>query len=144
MHDQVISSWDSWLCSKTYYNTNTKEYKMQEKTQIPWFYLQSVQNVRCLILSCLHWLHLMTIVQLSQKPSIETKEMIDESDSNIDDIEGLNSDAVSSFQDINKECVIYPSYKPKFMEMDGTYLHNIEIPLTFTYDAEPESTWNIN
>ncbi len=30
------------------------------------------------------------------------------------------------------------------MEMDGTYDHNIEIPLTFTYGAEPESICNVN
>ncbi len=30
------------------------------------------------------------------------------------------------------------------MEMDGTYDHNIEIPLTFTYVAEPESIFNVN
>ena len=30
------------------------------------------------------------------------------------------------------------------MEKDGTYDHNIEIPLTFTYSAEPESICNVN
>ncbi len=28
------------------------------------------------------------------------------------------------------------------MEMDGTYDHNIQITLTFTYGAVPESIWN--
>ncbi len=30
------------------------------------------------------------------------------------------------------------------MELDGTYKHNIDIPLTFTYGAESESMCNIN
>ncbi len=69
--------------------------------------------------------------------SIETEERIDESDSDIDDIEGLNSESVMLFQDINGDCVINPLYKLDFIEMDGTYDHNIEIPFTFTYGAEP-------
>ncbi len=76
--------------------------------------------------------------------SIETKESDDYSDSKIDDIEGLNSEAVMLFRDIYKDHVIDPSYKPEFMEMDGTYAHNIEIPLTFTNGAEPESIYNVN
>ncbi len=28
--------------------------------------------------------------------------------------------------------------------MNGTYDHNIEIPLTFTYGAEPESIFSVN
>ncbi len=35
-------------------------------------------------------------------------------------------------------------YRPKFMEMDGTYNYNIEIPLTFTYSVEPKSICNVN
>ncbi len=69
-------------------------------------------------------------------PSIETKELDDDSDSNNDDIEGLNSKAVMLFRDTIKDHAIDPLYKPEFMEMDGTYVHNIEIPLTFTYGAE--------
>jgi len=72
-------------------------------------------------------------------PSISTEDLIYESDSNIDDIEGINSEAVALFWDINNEQVSYPSHKPEFMEMDETYVHNIEIPLAFTYGAEPES-----
>ncbi len=79
----------------------------------------------------------MAIVHLSQL----CKEMVDESDSNIDDIEGLNSEAVS---DINKDSVINHLCKLKFMEMGGIYEHNIEISLTFTYVAEPESICNVN
>ncbi len=36
------------------------------------------------------------------------------------------------------------SYRPEFMEMDGTYDYNIEIPLSFTYDAEPKRICNVN
>ncbi len=48
------------------------------------------------------------------------------------------------FQDINEVCVIDRLYKPEFMEMDGTYEHKIENPLTFTYGAELESMCNVN
>ncbi len=77
--------------------------------------------------------------------NIETKETDDYSDSNIDDIVGLNSEAVKLFQDIDEGHIINPLYKiAEFMEMDGTYVHNIEIPLTFTYSAEPKSICNVN
>ncbi len=69
---------------------------------------------------------------------IETKQMDYDWDTNIDDIEDLSSEAVTLFQDINEDCVIDPLYKPDFMEMDGTYVHNTENSLTFTYGAEPE------
>ncbi len=46
--------------------------------------------------------------------------------------------------DIYKDHYINPSYEPEFMEMDGSYAHNNEIPLTFTYCAEPESLYNVN
>ena len=48
------------------------------------------------------------------------------------------------FQDINKDCGIDRLYKLEFMEMDGTYEHNIAILLTFTFGAELENIWNIN
>ncbi len=48
-------------------------------------------------------------------PSIKTEEAIDESDSSIDDIEGLNSESVTLFQDINQDSGIDPLYKPDFM-----------------------------
>ncbi len=56
----------------------------------------------------------------------------------------LNSEAFTFFQDINEDCVIDPSYKLIYMEMDGTYVQNIEILFTFTYSAEPESIYNAN
>ncbi len=68
--------------------------------------------------------------------SIKTKKTIEESDSNIDNIEGLNSDAVMLFGDINKECIMDKSYRLELMEINGTYEHNIEILSTFTYGAE--------
>ncbi len=82
----------------------------------------------------------------SVKPtlSIETIEVDDDSASNIDDIGGLISEAVILFQDINKDYVIDPLYKPEFMEINGTYVHNIEMPLIFTYGAEPGSICNVN
>ncbi len=30
------------------------------------------------------------------------------------------------------------------LKMDGKYDHNIEIPMTFTYNVEPKSIWNLN
>ncbi len=76
--------------------------------------------------------------------SIECNETIKDADSNIDSAEGINSDAVMLIKDINGECKLDKSYRPEFMEMDGTYDHNIKIPLTFTYSVEPESICNVN
>ncbi len=76
-------------------------------------------------------------------PSIETKETCDDLYSNIDDIEGLNSNSVTLSCDINKDHVINPLYKWEFMEIDWTHVHNIEIPLIFTYGAELESIYNV-
>ncbi len=64
--------------------------------------------------------------------SIEFNEMIDESDSDIDNSEGIISDAVMLTDDINDECVWDKSNRSEFTEMVGTYDHSIEIPLTFT------------
>ncbi len=72
----------------------------------------------------------MTIVQLNQLRQLKQERHF-ESDSYIDVIEGLNSEVVMLFQDINEDCGINPSYKPESMEMDGTYDHSIEILLTF-------------
>ncbi len=57
----------------------------------------------------------------------------DESDSDIDDVEGTNSDDLTVSQDTNENSSIDVSYNPDFMEMDKTYKHNIKIPLKFTY-----------
>ncbi len=76
--------------------------------------------------------------------SIEIKEMDNDTDSYIDDIEGLNSETIILFWNIYKDCIINHLCKPEFMEMDGTSDHNIEIPLTSTYGTEPESIWNFN
>ncbi len=76
--------------------------------------------------------------------SIEFNKNIEDSDSNIDNAKGIISDVVVLINDINNKCVLNKSHRPEFMEMDGTYDHNIEIPLTFTYGAEPESICNIN
>ncbi len=46
--------------------------------------------------------------------------------------------------DIHKDRFIEFSYNPEFMEMDGTYAHNFEILLSFTYGGEPESIHNVN
>ncbi len=62
--------------------------------------------------------------------SIEFKDTIDDSDSNIDDARGIIRDTVMLINDINDECILDKSYRPEFIEMDGTYDHNIEIPLT--------------
>ncbi len=44
-------------------------------------------------------------------PTIKTKETIDESNSDIDDIEGLNSESVMLIQDINEDSAIDRLYK---------------------------------
>ncbi len=48
------------------------------------------------------------------------------------------------FRDMNEDKSLDVSYNLDFMEMDGTFKNNIEIPLTFTYGAEPESISNVN
>ncbi len=48
------------------------------------------------------------------------------------------------FQNINKDSGIGKSYNSDFMEMDGTYKHNIIIPLMSTYGAEPKSICSVN
>ncbi len=76
--------------------------------------------------------------------SIEFNETIEYSDSNIDNADGIISDAVILINDISNKHVLEKLYRPEFLEMDGSQHHNIEIQLTFTYDAEPESTCNVN
>ncbi len=71
--------------------------------------------------------------------SIEFNKTNEDSDSNIDDAEGIIGDAVMLMDDVNNVCILDKFYRPEFMEMDGNYDH-IEISLTFfTYGAEPES-----
>ncbi len=77
-------------------------------------------------------------------PSIETNKTIEESDSDIDEVEGLNSDSVAVLLEIIEECGADESYRLKFIEMDRTYDHNIKTPLRFTYSDEPESICNVN
>ncbi len=50
--------------------------------------------------------------------SIEFNKTIEDSESNIDDTEGIISDAVILIDDINDKCILDESYRPKFMEMD--------------------------
>ncbi len=76
-------------------------------------------------------------------PSVEINNTVNESYS-IDNVEGINSDAFTVFWDINEENGINVLYKLEYMDMDGTYNHKIEIPLTFTYGAKPESIYNMN
>ncbi len=76
--------------------------------------------------------------------SIEFNKIIDDLDSIINNTEGINSDAVMLIEDIKNKFVLDKSYRPEFMEMDGTYSHNIKIPLTITYGIEPESICNVN
>ncbi len=59
--------------------------------------------------------------------SIEFNEMIEDSDSNVDNAEGINSDVVMLIEDVNNKCILDKSNRPEFMEMDGTYAHIIEI-----------------
>ncbi len=70
---------------------------------------------------------------------IEFNKTIEDSDINSVDAECIISDAVMLIDDINNKLVSDKSFRPEFMEMDKTYDHNIEIPLTFTYSAEAES-----
>ncbi len=70
--------------------------------------------------------------------------MIEDSDSNIDNAEGIISDAIMLIDDIKDKRILNKLYRPEFMEMDRTYGHNIEIPLTFTYGAEPVSICIVN
>ncbi len=53
-------------------------------------------------------------------PFVKINNTVNESDSNIDDIEGINSDVSTEFQVMNKECDIIISYKLELIEMDGT------------------------
>ncbi len=76
-------------------------------------------------------------------PSVEIDLGENESENSIDDIENNTSDVLTMFQDINKEISINVCHKPGFMEMDGTYKHNIEILLNFTYRDESESICNV-
>ncbi len=68
----------------------------------------------------------------------------DETGSDIHDVKGIKNDDLTVFQYINKESGLDLSYNSDFMEMDGTYKHNIKISLTFTDGAEPESICNVN
>ncbi len=54
--------------------------------------------------------------------------------SDIGEIEDYICDQLEIFED--------KSYNPDYMEMDGTYGQNIQIPLPFTYGAVPESIFN--
>ncbi len=62
--------------------------------------------------------------------SAEFTNNCDESDSNIDGNEGINSNVCKVFQDINEENMIDNSNKPELMKKVGVYEHNIEISLT--------------
>ncbi len=75
--------------------------------------------------------------------SIETEETIDDSDSDTDNIEDLDSEFVMFFSDIKKTMAM-TLHTNIFLEIDGTYDHNIEIPLNFTHGAEQESICNVN
>ncbi len=55
----------------------------------------------------------------------------DESKSDISEIEDYESHQQGCRED--------KSYNPDFVEIDDTYDHNIQIPLTFTNGAVPES-----
>ncbi len=75
---------------------------------------------------------------------IEFIKTIEDSDSDINSAEYIVRDAVFLTDDINAELVLDKLYRPEFMEMDGTYDHNNEIPLTFSYGVEPKSICNVN
>ncbi len=74
---------------------------------------------------------------------IETNETFEESDNNIDNVEGLNSDAVMLFGFINKEHILDKSFRLEFMDMNGTYERNIKVPLTFTNQKAYAMSTNI-
>ncbi len=74
----------------------------------------------------------------------EFNKTIEDSDSDVDNAECIINDAIMLIDEINNERILVRSCRPEFMEKDGTYDHNIEIPLTFTCTAEPESTCNVN
>ncbi len=81
---------------------------------------------------------------IKPSPSGEKHLGDNESDSDINDVEGTNINDLPVFQNINQDSGIGKCYNLDFMEMDGTCKHNIKIPLMFTYGAEPESMCNVN
>ncbi len=71
--------------------------------------------------------------QVKPASSIEFNKTIEAFDSNIDNAEGINSDAVMLIQDMNDKCILDKFYRPEFMHIDGTSNHSINISLKFTY-----------
>ncbi len=52
--------------------------------------------------------------------SIEFNEMIEDSDSDIDNADGIISDDAMLINDMNNECILDKLYRLEFMEIDGT------------------------